>query len=54
MKTAATVLIAIALSLSVLSCGSAHEAEESYYLISANIQVPYWKTASAGFMDAAI
>ena len=53
MKTAATVLIAIALSLSELSCGSAHEAEESYYLISANIQVPYWKTASAGFMDAA-
>src|ERR1700745_2706497 len=29
----------------LLSCGSAHDADEKYFLISANIQVPYWQTA---------
>jgi len=53
MKTTAAVSLAVALSLFLLSCGSAHEADENYYLISANIQVPYWKTAGAGFIDAA-
>ena len=53
MKATVFVVIAAAMSVSLLSCGSAHEAEENYYLISANIQVPYWKTAGAGFMDAA-
>src|SRR5690242_13180314 len=46
-------LVTGVLSLSLLSCGTGHEAEENYYLISANIQVPYWKAAGAGFMDAA-
>jgi ribose transport system substrate-binding protein len=37
----------------LLSCGSAHDSGEFYVLISANLQVPYWKTASAGFAAAA-
>ena len=37
----------------LLSCGSAHDADEKYFLISANIQVPYWQTAGAGFSQAA-
>src|SRR5436305_9700325 len=28
------------------SCQSGHSADELYILVSANIQVPYWKTAA--------
>lgn len=34
-------------------CGSQHGAEENYYMVSANIQVPYWQAARAGFLHAA-
>ena len=37
----------------LLSCGSAHDSDEFYVLVSANVQVPYWKTAGAGFANAA-
>ena len=37
----------------LLSCGSAHDSDEFYVLVSANLQVPYWKTAGAGFANAA-
>jgi ribose transport system substrate-binding protein len=33
--------------------GPQHDAEEKYYLVSANIQLPYWKTAASGFYRAA-
>ncbi len=36
----------------LLSCGSAHDSGEHYYLIAANIQVPYWEAAGAGFIKA--
>jgi len=36
-----------------LSCGSAHDSDEYYVLVSANLQVPYWQTAGAGFSKAA-
>jgi len=39
--------------LFVLSCGSPHDSDEFYVLISANLQVSYWKTAGAGFSNAA-
>ncbi len=44
--------LAVSLAL-VLSCGSAHDSGEYYVFISANLQVPYWKTAGAGFAKAA-
>jgi len=37
----------------LLSCGSAHDSDEFYVLVSANLQVPYWKTAGAGFSNPA-
>ena len=37
----------------LLSCGAAHDSDEYYVLVSANLQVPYWKTAGAGFANAA-
>ena len=30
-----------------------HQKEEQYYLISANINLPYWQEAEAGLRDAA-
>src|SRR5579862_6551007 len=37
----------------VLSCGTAHDSDEYFVLVSANLQLPYWKAAGAGFSNAA-
>lgn len=37
----------------LLSCGSTHNSDEYFVLVSANLQVPYWKTAGTGFANAA-
>ncbi len=37
----------------LLSCGAGHDSGEYYVLVSANLQVPYWKAAAAGFGNAA-
>lgn len=37
----------------VLSCSSVHDSDEYFVLVSANLQVQYWKTAVAGFTNAA-
>ena len=44
---------AVAVSLVVLSCASAHDSDEYFVLVSANLQVSYWKTAGNGFSNAA-
>ena len=41
------------LAIFLLSCGSAHDSAEYYVFVAANLQVPYWKTAGAGFTKAA-
>jgi len=43
----------VAISLFVLSCGGAHDSDEFYVLVSANLQISYWKTAGTGFSNAA-
>ena len=43
----------VALLVFVVSCGGAHDADEYFVLVSANLQVPYWKTAGTGFTNAA-
>lgn len=45
-------VLSVSLTL-LLSCGSAHDSDEFYVLVSANLQVPYWKAAGAGFGNAA-
>src|SRR5260370_41910988 len=42
-----------ALLVLVLSCGGAHDSDEFFVVVSANLQLPYWKTAGAGFSNAA-
>src|ERR1700722_20072967 len=51
-KIACVFCLAIPLA-ALLSCGSAHDSDEQYVLISANLQVPYWQAAGAGFSKAA-
>ena len=46
----ASIVILLALTL---SCGAAHDSDEFFVLVSANLQVSYWKTAGAGFANAA-
>ena len=46
-KTLHIAVLAILLTFT-LSCGSAHDSDEYFVLVSANLQVPYWKAAGAG------
>ena len=39
--------------LPILSCGAAHDSDEYFVFVAANLQVSYWKTAGAGFSQAA-
>lgn len=48
-----SVLCLIVPLAALLSCGSAHDSGEYYVFISANLQVPYWQAAGAGFSNAA-
>lgn len=43
----------IVISALFLSCNAAHDSDEYYAFIAANLQVPYWKTAGTGFTRAA-
>jgi ribose transport system substrate-binding protein len=49
-KFLAAVLL-LAIILSVTGCGY-HDDKEKYYLISANIQLPYWQAAASGLRRA--
>lgn len=43
----------LALAIFLLNCGASHDSDEYYVFVSANLQVPYWKTAGVGFAQAA-
>lgn len=47
------VLPVVVSAIFVLSCGAAHDSDEYYVFVAANLQVPYWKVAGAGFSHAA-
>lgn len=51
-KSFAVLYLAILL-LPLISCGSAHDTDEKYVLVSDNLQIPYWQTAAAGFTQSA-
>jgi ribose transport system substrate-binding protein len=46
-------LVAVLAAVVLTGCGSRHDSDEHYFLVAANLQVPYWQTAGAGFMKAA-
>jgi ribose transport system substrate-binding protein len=43
----------VALIVSLASCGSGHDSDEKYVFVAANIHVPYWQAAEAGFARSA-
>jgi ribose transport system substrate-binding protein len=45
--------VVTALAAVLLSCGSEHSSDEYFVLVATNLQIPYWKTAGAGFSNAA-
>ncbi|HMD39016.1 MAG TPA: substrate-binding domain-containing protein [Candidatus Acidoferrum sp.] len=46
--------VAVVLGATLAACQEPyHQKEEQYYLISANINLPYWQEAEAGLRDAA-
>ena len=36
----------------LINCRSAHDSDEHYIFVAANVQVPYWQAAAAGFSKA--
>ena len=44
----------ISIAMLALSCGGAHDSDEYFVMVAANLQVPYWKTAGTGFSNAAL
>jgi len=51
-KTLHGAAVAVLLVLT-LSCGGSHDSNEFFVFVSANLQLPYWKAAGAGFSTAA-
>jgi ribose transport system substrate-binding protein len=43
----------ISLMFLLIGCRSQHSADEHYILVASNLQVPYWQTAGAGFLQEA-
>lgn len=39
--------------LPLVSCGGAHSPGEKYFLVAANVKIPYWQAAAAGLSQAA-
>jgi ribose transport system substrate-binding protein len=46
-------LIFCGLLVFLTSCGSAHDQDEKYFLVSTNVKIPYWQAGSAGLFQAA-
>jgi ribose transport system substrate-binding protein len=47
-------ILVVAVSASLVACQDAyHQKDEQYYLIAANVNLPYWQEAQAGLTDAA-
>ena len=46
-------LLLCSLLLLLGGCGAGKDGDDKYYLVSANIQLPYWQVAGAGFLEAA-
>lgn len=52
MRRSLTLTVAALLLLGTMGC-SRHSHSDKYYLIAGNLKVPYWKTVTAGFQQAA-
>src|SRR6202030_2565291 len=46
-------LVLCAVVVFLVSCGSGHDQDEKYVLISTNVKIPYWQAGAAGLFQAA-
>ncbi|MBV8893345.1 MAG: substrate-binding domain-containing protein [Acidobacteria bacterium] len=53
MRRCRLLALAFLFIVSLPGCGTGHSAEEKYFLITLNVQIPYWQTAKAGYSQAA-
>jgi ribose transport system substrate-binding protein len=53
LSTGSLLLVTVCALLGLAGCASEHSPDETYYLVTANIKVPYWQTAAAGMLRAA-
>ena len=53
MRTFQALALASTLLICLSGCGTGHSADEKYFFITSNLQVPYWQTAKSGFAQAA-
>jgi ribose transport system substrate-binding protein len=51
-STKTLLLLSVGALLLLSACASQHSPDEKYYLVSANIKVPYWQAAAAGLQRA--
>jgi ribose transport system substrate-binding protein len=52
-KKLSALLLLLALIGLLIGCGRRHDADEFYVMATANKAIPYWQTASSGFIEAA-
>lgn len=52
-KKISSALLLLALMALLIGCGRRHDADEFYVMATANKAIPYWQTASTGFIEAA-
>jgi ribose transport system substrate-binding protein len=52
-KKLSALLLLLALMGLLIGCGRRHDADEFYVMATANKAIPYWQTASSGFIEAA-
>ena len=48
-----SLVLVLAVMFVLGGCASQHSADENYYLVTTNKQIPYWQAAGAGFLHAA-
>jgi ribose transport system substrate-binding protein len=52
-KKFSTAIIALWFVVLLIGCGRRHDADEFYVMATANKAIPYWQTATSGFIEAA-
>ncbi len=52
-KRFSTALLSLLALCMLIGCTRRHDADEYYVMVTANKSIPYWQTASSGFLEAA-
>ncbi len=53
MRKSVLATLSLVAAVLVVGCGGKHDASEKYFLVAANVKLPYWQTAASGLARAA-